>query len=146
MDPLVVLIMDRLRASRVADRAGYHSIGDHVVYGAAVMAITAAAQSGLTWSGALAVVVGWISGGVRCDATSKGVELSCDLDYTISFWSWALSWKYPHFIEISMFRGYYPHFVEISVFCGYYPHYVEISTFRGYYLHFVHSISHILLI
>ena len=138
--------MDRLRASRVADRAGYHSIGDHVVYGAAVMAITAAAQSGLTWSGALAVVVGWIFGGIGCHAPSKGAELSCELDYDISFWSWMLSWKCPHFVEISRLCGYYPNFVYISVFCGDYPHFVEISISRGYYPYFVRSISHILLI
>ena len=49
-------------------------------------------------------------------------------------------WYYPHFVEISVFRGYYPHFVDISTFCGYYPHSVEISTFRGYYPHFVDTI------
>ena len=69
--------------------------------------------------------------------TSKGVELSCELDCAISFWTWILSRKYPHFEEISIFRGYYPHFVEISTFCEYYPHFVDISVFRGYYPHFV---------
>ena len=79
------------------------------------------------------MVVGWMFGDVRCHAMSKGAELSCELDYVILFWSWILSWKYPHLVEISTFRGYYPHFVEISTFCGYYPY-------------FVRSISHILLI
>ena len=45
------------------------------------------------------------------------------LDYAISFWSWTLSWKYPHFVEISTFRGYFPYFVEISTFRGYFPHF-----------------------
>ena len=105
-------------------------------------------------------------------ATNKGAELSCEIDYTISFWSWILSWKslnfveistfrgyymyfveistfrgyYPHFVDIYVFRGYYPHFMEISMFRIYYPHFVEISTFHGYYPHSVRSISYILLI
>ena len=100
------------------------------------------------------MVLGWMFGGIGCRATSKGAYLSCELDYAISFWSWILSWKYPHFVEISAFRqyyphfveistfrGYYPHFVHVSIFRGYYPHFVEISKFRGYYPHFVHSIS-----
>ena len=70
-------------------------------------------------------------------ATSNGAGLSCELDYDISFCSWILSWKHPHFVELSTFCGYYPHFVEVSNFCGYYPHFVEISTFCGYYFHFV---------
>ena len=77
---------------------------------------------------------------------SKGLELSCELDYPISFWLWILTWKYPHFVEISTFHGYYPHFVEISTFYGYYPYFVYISIFRGDYPHFFRSISHILLI
>ena len=44
------------------------------------------ARAGLTWSGVHVVVVGWMFGGVGCHATSKGAELSCELDYTISFW------------------------------------------------------------
>ena len=118
------------------------------------------------------MVVGWIFDGVGCHATSKCYELSCEIDYDISFWSWILLWKYPHLVEISKFRGYYPHlvyisvfrgdyphFVEITTFPGYhpylvyisvfrgdYPHFVEISTFRGYHPHFIRSISHILLI
>ena len=90
------------------------------------------------------MVVGWMFDGVGFHATSKGAELSFELDYSITFWSWILSWKCPHFVEISMFRGYYLHFVEISVFCGDYPHFVAIYTSCGYYPHFVHSISHIL--
>ena len=87
------------------------------------------------------------------------MKLSCEIDYSISFWLWVLLCKYPHFVEISMFRrycphfveistfrGYYPHFVYISVFCGDYPHFVEISIFRGYYLHLIRSISNVLLI
>ena len=41
----------------------------------------------LTWSRVNVVVVGWMFGGVGCNAASKGVGLSCELDYTISFWS-----------------------------------------------------------
>ena len=44
------------------------------------------ARSGLTWSGVHVVVVGWMFDGVGCHATGKGAELSCELDYTISFW------------------------------------------------------------
>ena len=58
---------------------------------------------------------------LRRSATSKGADLSCELDYAISFWSWILSCKYTHFVEISTFRGYYLIFVEISTFRGYYP-------------------------
>ena len=64
------------------------------------------------------MVVGWMFSGVGCHATSKGAELSCELDYAISFWLWILSCKCPHFVEISTLRGYYPHFVYITVFCG----------------------------
>ena len=83
-------------------------------------------------------------------ATSKDVEISCEIDYTISFWSWILLWKslhfmeistfcgyYLHFMEVSKFRGYYLHFLGIYVLRGYYPHFVEISTSCGYYPHFV---------
>ena len=90
--------------------------------------------------------VGWIFGVVGCHARIKGAESSCELDYAISFWSWILSRKYPHFMEIFTFRGYYPYFVEISMFRRNYPHFVEISLFCGYYPHFVRYISHILLI
>ena len=83
------------------------------------------------------MVSGWMFGGVGCHATSKGAELSCELDYTILFWSCILLWKYPYFLEISAFCGYYPYFVDTSIFCGYYPHFVEIYTFHGYYPHFV---------
>ena len=70
-------------------------------------------------------------------ATIKCAELSCELYYTISFWSWILLWKSLHFVEISTFCGYYLHFVEISTFCWYHPHFVYIYVFRGYYPHFV---------
>ena len=70
-------------------------------------------------------------------ATSKGAELSCELDYAISFWLWISLWKSPHFVEISTFRGYYPHSVEISTLRGYYPHFVDIYVFHGYYPHFM---------
>ena len=88
-------------------------------------------RAGLTWSGLHVVVMGWIINGVGCHAMIKGAELSCELDYTISFWSWILSWKNPYFMEIPTFRGYYPHFVYISTFRGYYPHFVYISVFPG---------------
>ena len=45
-------------------------------------------------------------------ATSKGAELSYDLDQVISFWLWILS----AFVEISTFRGNYSHFLDISIF------------------------------
>ena len=37
------------------------------------------------------------------NATSKDAELSCEVGHVISFWSRILSWKYPHFLEISTF-------------------------------------------
>ena len=61
------------------------------------------------------------------------MELSCELDYAISFWLWILLWKCLHFVEISTFCGHYPHFVEISTFRRYYPHFVYISLFCGDY-------------
>ena len=76
------------------------------------------ARSGLTWSVVHVVVVGWMFSGVGCHATSKGAELSCELYYTISFWSWILSWKSQHFVDLSTFCGYYPHFVDIYVLSG----------------------------
>ena len=69
------------------------------------------------------MVVGWMFGGVRCHATSKGTELSCEIYYAILFGSCILRWKYPHFVEICTFRGYFLNFVDISVFRGYYPHF-----------------------
>ena len=76
--------------------------------------------------GVLAVVVGGFLSVMGAMQRVKGSELNCELDYTISFWSWILSWKSLHFVEISMFRRYYPHFVEISTSRGYYPHFVDI--------------------
>ena len=156
---LLMVTARRLRSAPVASRAVYHAIGACIILSIAVTSFAASAQVGLIWLLVHVMVVGWVFEGVGCHATSKVVELSCELDYAISFWSWILTWKYTHFVELSTFRGYYPHFVEIftfrgyyqhflyiSVFCGYYPHFVEISTFLGYCLHFVHSISHILLI
>ena len=67
----------------------------------------------------------------------KGAELNLELDYTISFWLWIISWKSPHLLEISPFHGYYLHFMEISTFCGYYLHFMDLYVFRGYYPHFV---------
>ena len=108
-----------LRVVSVTARAGYHAIGACAIYSVAVTAVTTAAQEGLTWLGLHVVVMGWIFGIVGRHVTSKGVELSCGLYYATSFWSWILSWKYPHFVEISTFRRYYPHFVEISMFREY---------------------------
>ena len=45
-------------------------------------------RAGFTWSVVHVVVVGWIFGRVGYHATSKGAELSCEIYYTISFWSW----------------------------------------------------------
>ena len=46
--------------------------------------IEGTAWLGLTWSGVHVLVVGWMFGSVGFHATSKGMELSCELDYTIS--------------------------------------------------------------
>ena len=59
-------------------------------------------------------------------ATSKGAELSCELDYTFSFWSWILLWKSLHFVEISMFCGYY-HTSRGNIHVPW-----ILSAFRGY--------------
>ena len=45
----------------------------------------------------------WLWGGYH--ATSKGVELIYELNYSISFWTWILLWKSLHFVEISTFHG-----------------------------------------
>ena len=45
------------------------------------------ARAGLTWLGVHVVAIGCVLGGVGCHATIKGVDLSCKLDYNISFWS-----------------------------------------------------------
>ena len=44
------------------------------------------------------MVVGWMFGDVGYHATSKGEELSCELDYVILFWSGVVSCKYPHLV------------------------------------------------
>ena len=59
------------------------------------------------------MVAGWMFGDVGCYEKSKGAELSFELDYVIKFWSWILSWKYLHFVEISTFLGYYPLSVDV---------------------------------
>ena len=97
----------------VAACAGYHAIGNCVIRRGAVMAVTAADRAGLTWSGVHAVVVGHMFGGVGCHAASKGEELSCDIDYAISFWSWILSWTYPRSMDIIRISFIHPYFVEI---------------------------------
>ena len=81
----------RLRAATVAACAGYHVIVAHIIFRIAVTDITAAAQAVLTWLKVHVVVLGWMFGSVGYHATIKGVELSCELDYAISFWSWILS-------------------------------------------------------
>ena len=91
----------------------------------------------LTWLVVNVLVVGWMFDSVGYHVTSKGAELSCQLDYTIPFWSWILSWKSLYFVEISTFCGYYLHFLEISTFRGYYLHFVDIYVLRGYYFHSV---------
>ena len=40
----------------------------------------------MVWSGVHVAVVGWMFVGVGGHATSKGAELSSEIDYTISFW------------------------------------------------------------
>ena len=73
------------------------------------------------------MVVGWIFGGDRYHATSKGAELSYKLGYLISealvrpirpFCSVCpICPDIIRILRISMFCGHYPHFVNISVFC-----------------------------
>ena len=139
----MVLTMAHLRASPVAACAGYHAIIASIICRTAVTAVTAASQLGLTWSLVLVVVVGWVSRGVGCHAMSKVVELSCDIDCVISLWSWILLWIYPHFVEISTFRGYYPHFcvypyfVDIIRISWKYPCYVDIICILWEYPRFV---------
>ena len=79
-----------LRAAPVAARAGYHAIGDFVIRRISVTAVTASARAVLTWLVVHAAVVGWMLGGFGCHATSKGVGLSCQLYYSISFLLWIL--------------------------------------------------------
>ena len=95
------------------------------------------------------MVVGWMFSGVGCHATSRGAELSYDLDYSILFWSWILSafcgnihvlWILSAFCGftshlfwlwiLSIFRGNIHVLLILSAF-------LEISTFRGYYPNFV---------
>ena len=120
------------RAAHVSDHMGYHSIGARIIRGFAVTAITAATGAGLTWSGVLVVVVGWVFSGSGCHTTSKGAELSSELDYSISFWLWILSLKYLHFMEVSTCRGYfriswkYPSSVDIFRILWIYPYFVYI--------------------
>ena len=85
MDPLIFLMMAHFRADPVAACAGCYSIGARVIHRVAVRAVTDAARAGLTWAGVLGVVVGRMFGSVGCHATSKVAELSCELDYVISF-------------------------------------------------------------
>ena len=81
----------RLRDAHVATCADYHAINACVIRRVTMTAVTAATQALLRWLRVHIVVVGWMFGGVGCHATSKGAELSCELDYAISFWSWILS-------------------------------------------------------
>ena len=75
-----------------------------------------------------------VLGAMQRHATRKGAELSCELDYAIPFWLCILSWKNPHFVEISTFCEYYRHFVEI------YPRSVDIIGITCIYLYFVEII------
>ena len=64
------------------------------------------------------------------DVTSCTVNF--DLDYTISFWSWILSWKCLHFVEVSTFCGnihapwIYPRSVDIIWISWKYPRSLDI--------------------
>ena len=126
----------------VAACTGYNSIGARIIRGIAVTTATAVALVGYTWSGVLAVVVGWMFGGVGCHATSKGAKLSYNIGYLIT--AALFCPDCPHILRISWistFCEYSPHFVDVSAFCGYYPHIVDIvyiSAFRGYYLYQSH--------
>ena len=91
----MVLVMARLRVYFLETHCNSSA---HVIIRVAVTTVTAAAQVRLTWLVVHVVVVGWIFGGVGCHATSKGSELSCELDYAISFWLCILLWKYLYFV------------------------------------------------
>ena len=131
LDPLVV-IARHLGSVHISVWVVYHAIVTRVIRRVAMTAVTAAAWAGLIWSGVHVLVVGCIFGGVGCHTTSKGVELSCELYYVISFWSWIFSWKYPYWMEISTFRGFirilwkYPCSVDIIRISCIYPYFVDI--------------------
>ena len=74
-----------LRYAPVVAHTVYHAISDRVIRRVAVTAVTDASRARLKWSRVHVVDVGWMFVGVGCNATSKGAELSCDLDYAISF-------------------------------------------------------------
>ena len=75
MDILMVLMIYCLRADHVAAHAEYHAIGARVIRRVVVMAVTAAAQAGLTWSGSLIVVVRLMFGSVGCHAIMQQVKM-----------------------------------------------------------------------
>ena len=91
---------------------------------------SAAAQSGYTWPGVRAVVVGWMFGGAGCHVTSKGTELSYNLSF---FYYGSISLS-----GLSCFPSYYPHFVDLhipwilSAFFGYIHILWVLSTYCGY--------------
>ena len=91
------------------------------------------------------MVVGWMFGGVGCHVANKGAELSCELDYVISFWSWILLWKHPRSVDIIRILCIYPYFVDIIRILWKYPRSVDIiriswilSVFRGHHWHGTH--------
>ena len=57
-------------------------IGDSLVYtnGKVLGYYEGTARAGFTWSVVHVVIVGWMFGGVGYHATSKGEDLSCELD------------------------------------------------------------------
>ena len=82
-------------------------------------------QKGLTWLDM-----------VRSTRHGRGVdvrltELSCEIDYTISFWSWiyrgslSISWKYPRSVEIICILWKYPGSMDMKFISWIYIYYVD---------------------
>ena len=76
-------MMALLKGADVSSCTCYHAMYACVIRRVAVVSAISAARAGLTWSVVLVMVARWIIGGVEFHATSKGVELSCELDYVI---------------------------------------------------------------
>ena len=78
------------------------------------------------------MVVWWMFGGVGFHATSKGVELSCELYYTIfsgrEYYcvSLFISWEYPRSVDIICISWKYPCSVDIIRILWKYPRPVDI--------------------
>ena len=87
------------------------------------------------------------------DATSKGVELSYDLDYAIVFCSWILStirvnmpilWKYSRSMDIICISWIYPSLMDILRILWTYPHSVNMICIVHILSYLAHNVSHCL--